>query len=344
MINDANRAREFFLAVSILLSASLCLSGEVAPVPTKIVPGLRALVSLTRNDAESAKISKPDAPPTGAEYIDREKLPTAWCEFQIDAEPAKAGKPDAPPAGPVYFDRKSPTAWLAEPARTIKPYGSPIGSLPSDGKLPTEWWEFQKKLTEFAISQGIERGAIGDVQRELITLDLKTGKKIASSKYWASAYLAGRALDVEVNNSTFVVIILESQSCMAPGWDSQRVLLFSADGKLLDSIDCGINNSYGSISTDIPLNGVAEDKAKIVVKFKGRDLFNEREKFKAKLYYHDITVGNYIYHFDDENLIEPDSAKGICRIEIVGDKLLLLSPKPHEAKEVKDVVPEKPKE
>jgi hypothetical protein len=131
----------------------------------------------------------------------------------------------------------------------------------------------------------------------------------------------GRAVKCAAGGKEYVVVVLGSPGLGVPGSSAQEVLLLDGTGHLLDHIACDINCRYGELATVIPALP-AEDGARIVFEFIPR---MPDQKWHN---WHSIVYGNRAYGFQErEGIASEWQTKGLCRMTIKEDRLVVLFPK-----------------
>jgi len=122
-----------------------------------------------------------------------------------------------------------------------------------------------------------------------------------------------------------ILVTLRSRAVAVPGVSALKLLLLDADGRLLDSVSCGLDSRYGDADADV-LGAPAADGAKIVVRFHPRQGGHWHN-------WHVLTVGGRAYTFREREKALPTkwNAKGLCRLAVRAGKLAVVFPDLNEA-------------
>ena len=134
---------------------------------------------------------------------------------------------------------------------------------------------------------------------------------------------------VTVARRGYAVAVQTSKPISVPGMTGDQIVLLSQAGKILGRLRCAINSRYGIVKTEI-LPKAEADGSRIVVGFVAR-----RYPFSRKPSYwhnwHTITFGgkDWTFRTPETKQDEPDiwNRKGLCRLGISADKLVVAFPK-----------------
>lgn len=128
---------------------------------------------------------------------------------------------------------------------------------------------------------------------------------------------------------TYAVAIQSNVPLTIPGVSMQQIVLLTPGGKILDRLQCEINSRYGRTETEIPAEPFA-DGAQVVIRFVGSAFPTGAPTLCHN--WHAIRFRDRFWTFwtrSREGGERPTkwNERGLCRIAIADDKLLVLFPK-----------------
>jgi hypothetical protein len=108
-----------------------------------------------------------------------------------------------------------------------------------------------------------------EVLRILEGLAEKQGLDPKEYTRWAPLAAEAAAFEVPAPHGRFIVVAQTFLGITVPGYAGVHLVLLTADGRILDQFECGINSRYGDVRADI-LDAPEKDGAEIIVRFMGR--------------------------------------------------------------------------
>ncbi|MHC4662710.1 MAG: hypothetical protein ACYS8W_13600 [Planctomycetota bacterium] len=141
----------------------------------------------------------------------------------------------------------------------------------------------------------------------------------------------GYAAGINSGGKEYIACVVGNLAVSVPGTSAQLIILIGKNGRILDSIGCGINSRYGGISTNVKATP-APDGAQFVINFIGNE-FNDYWHN-----WHDIVYKGETFKFwDDDERHQPSdwNRKGLCRFRIENDRFKVLFPELKKEEEKK---------
>jgi hypothetical protein len=135
----------------------------------------------------------------------------------------------------------------------------------------------------------------------------------------------GSVTRIAVGDKTYAIAVQTVEPVTVPGMAAQQVVLVTAQGTILDRVQCDINSRYGTMRTEV-LPKPDADGARVVIRFVGHKAPDGRRL--AWHNWHTIVHEGKGRTFREKETDQPSiwNEKGLCRIKVAEDKFSLVFP------------------